>query len=93
MKTNKLIPTLTIAAIAALLTGCSSPGVKNPSGIPVTRMNSDEQGFVAGTGVESQAGTVGAVDDDERVGTRGVPGMLGAVAGVGEDLGQGDQDR
>ena len=40
--------------IAALVAGCASSGVKNPSGVPVTRMNADEQGFVAGTGVESQ---------------------------------------
>ncbi len=40
--------------IAVLVAGCASRGVKNPSGIPVTRMNADEQGFVAGTGVESQ---------------------------------------
>jgi len=36
------------------LTGCASSGVKNPSGVPVTRLNPDEQGFVAGTGIESQ---------------------------------------
>ena len=42
------------AALAALVTGCASSGVKNPSGVGVTRMNADEQGFVAGTGVESQ---------------------------------------
>jgi len=37
------------------LTGCaSSQGVKNPSGVNVTHLNADEQGFVAGTGVESQ---------------------------------------
>jgi PBP1b-binding outer membrane lipoprotein LpoB len=53
MKTiTKLFFPLTAAALVA---GCASPsGVKNPSGIPVTRMNADEQGFVAGTGVESQ---------------------------------------
>jgi penicillin-binding protein activator len=40
---------------AALVAGCStSKGVKNPSGVPVTHMNADEQGFVAGTGIESQ---------------------------------------
>lgn len=39
---------------AALFVGCASQGVKSPSGVPVTRMNADEQGFVAGTGVESQ---------------------------------------
>ena len=42
------------AAVLALLCGCASSGVKNPSGVPVTHMNADEQGFVAGTGVESQ---------------------------------------
>lgn len=41
-------------ASAVLVAGCASTGVKNPSGVPVTRMNADEQGFVAGTGVESQ---------------------------------------
>jgi PBP1b-binding outer membrane lipoprotein LpoB len=42
------------AAMAAFVAGCASSGVKNPSGIAVTHMNADEQGFVAGTGVESQ---------------------------------------
>jgi len=52
MKTiTKLFLPLTTAALVA---GCASSGVKNPSGVPVTRMNADEQGFVAGTGVESQ---------------------------------------
>jgi PBP1b-binding outer membrane lipoprotein LpoB len=41
-------------AVAALFAGCASSGVKNPSGVPVTHLNADEQGFVAGTGVESQ---------------------------------------
>ena len=41
-------------ALAALVAGCASSGVKNPSGIAVTHMNADEQGFVAGTGMESQ---------------------------------------
>ena len=41
-------------AVAGLFSGCASSGVKNPSGVPVTQMNADEQGFVAGTGVESQ---------------------------------------
>jgi len=48
---TKLFLPLTLAALVA---GCASSGVKNPSGIGVTRMNADEQGFVAGTGVESQ---------------------------------------
>src|SRR6266540_4582601 len=38
----------------ALLAGCASSGVKNPSGVPVTEMRADEKGFVGGTGVESQ---------------------------------------
>jgi penicillin-binding protein activator len=40
--------------MAALVAGCASSGVKNPSGVSVTHMNADEQGFVAGTGIESQ---------------------------------------
>ena len=55
---NSLITKLTItiftAAALSLVAGCASSGVRNPSGVPVTRMNADEQGFVAGTGVESQ---------------------------------------
>ena len=39
---------------AALITGCASSGVKNPSGTGVTQMRPDEAGFVGGTGVESQ---------------------------------------
>jgi penicillin-binding protein activator len=50
----KLSAPLTCVALAALMTGCASSGVRNPSGIPVTHLNADEQGFVAGTGVESQ---------------------------------------
>ncbi len=42
------------AIVAVLASGCASSGVKNPSGVPVTHMNADEQGFVAGTGIESQ---------------------------------------
>jgi len=40
--------------MAGILSGCASSGVKNPSGVPVTQMRADEQGFVAGTGIESQ---------------------------------------
>ncbi len=43
-----------MAAIGLLAGGCSSTGVKNPNGTAVTVMRPDEQGFVAGTGVESQ---------------------------------------
>jgi penicillin-binding protein activator len=54
MKTQTLTSFFSLAAVAALLTGCASSGVKNPSGVPVTQMKADEQGFVTGTGVESQ---------------------------------------
>jgi len=54
MKRLSLVCTSTALPLAvALLAGCSS-GVSNPSGVPVTVMKADEQGFVAGTGVESQ---------------------------------------
>ena len=33
----------------AILSGCASSGVRNPSGIGVTEMRADEKGFVAGT--------------------------------------------
>jgi len=45
---------LAALTVASLLCGCASTGVKNPSGVPVTQMRPDEQGFVAGTGIESQ---------------------------------------
>jgi penicillin-binding protein activator len=51
---TKLSIPLWAAAMAALAIGCASSGVKNPSGVPVTQMKADEQGFVAGTGMESQ---------------------------------------
>ena len=43
-----------LIAATALLCGCTSYGVRNPSGNGVTVLKADEQGFVAGTGVESQ---------------------------------------
>src|SRR5580698_2903173 len=46
--------TTTMAAVGLLAAGCASSGVKNPNGTGVTVMRPDEQGFVAGTGVESQ---------------------------------------
>src|SRR5262245_22946099 len=55
MKQLTCYSSLIVMAVAGLLGGCaSSSGVKNPSGIPVTQMRPDEQGFVTGTGVESQ---------------------------------------
>ncbi len=55
MKTviKKNLSLISFVAAAGLLAGCAS-GVKNPSGVPVTQMNADERGFVAGTGIESQ---------------------------------------
>lgn len=50
---NVLFSLAPLVAAAWLLSGCAT-GVQNPSGIPVTQMNADERGFVAGTGVESQ---------------------------------------
>ncbi len=52
--TTKCSLSLGAAALTALLAGCASSGVKNPSGVAVTHMNADDQGFVAGTGIESQ---------------------------------------
>src|SRR5262245_3197086 len=50
----KLTSTFSTLVLAAFISGCASSGVKNPSGVPVTHMKADEQGFVAGTGIESQ---------------------------------------
>src|SRR6188768_4117641 len=75
MKTMiKLFLPLTTAAFVA---GCASSGVKNPSGVPVTRMNADEQGFVAGTGVESQD-LVGVTDKMARS-ILGIPQIANAT--------------
>src|SRR5512135_2303894 len=54
MNLTKLSFPLAAVALAGLISGCASSGVKNPSGVPVTEMRADERGFVAGTGVESQ---------------------------------------
>jgi penicillin-binding protein activator len=54
MNLSKYRNSITIIAAAAILSGCASSGVKNPSGVPVTEMRADERGFVAGTGIESQ---------------------------------------
>src|ERR1043165_3459780 len=52
--TKKTFDIASAAIAAALLTGCASSGVKNPSGSGVTELRADEKGFVGGTGVESQ---------------------------------------
>jgi penicillin-binding protein activator len=72
--TKLLLPLTTVA----LLAGCASSGVKNPSGVPVTRMNADEQGFVAGTGVESQ--DLVAVTDKMSRSILGVPQIASATS-------------
>ncbi len=54
MNLSKYQSPVVALALAGSLSGCASSGVKNPSGVPVTQMRPDEQGFVAGTGVESQ---------------------------------------
>lgn len=51
---TKLFDIAGLAASAAILAGCATAGVKNPSGTGVTEMRADEKGFVGGTGVESQ---------------------------------------
>jgi penicillin-binding protein activator len=56
MKTNLMFGALKLISAAAglaLVAGCATSGVKNPSGTPVTEMRPDEKGFVVGTGVES----------------------------------------
>jgi penicillin-binding protein activator len=71
---TKLLLPLTTAVLVA---GCASSGVKNPSGVPVTRMNADEQGFVAGTGVESQ--DLVAVTDKMARSVLSIPQIAGAA--------------
>jgi PBP1b-binding outer membrane lipoprotein LpoB len=51
---QRLFTSFSIVTVGAVLAGCASSGVRNPSGVPVTEMRPDERGFVAGTGVESQ---------------------------------------
>lgn len=76
MKTQTLTSILSTVALAAFVSGCASSGVKNPSGVPVTRMNADEQGFVAGTGVESQ--DLVAVTDKMARSILGIPQIANA---------------
>jgi len=71
---TKLILSLITVALVA---GCASNGVKNPSGVGVTRMNADEQGFVAGTGVESQ--DLVAVTEKMARSILGIPQIANAV--------------
>ncbi|MFO1487003.1 MAG: penicillin-binding protein activator LpoB [Verrucomicrobiota bacterium] len=66
----------TALALAGIVSGCASSGVRNPSGKPVTQMRADEQGFVAGTGVESQ--DLVAVTDKMARGILSVPQIANA---------------
>jgi penicillin-binding protein activator len=68
--------TATLAAITLLSVGCASSGVKNPSGTGVTEMRPDEQGFVGGTGVESQ--DLVAVTDKMARSILGIPQIANA---------------
>ena len=74
----RLIALLLTTGGAAVLSGCASSGVKNPSGVPVTEMKADERGFVAGTGVESQ--DLAAVTDKMARGLIGLPQIANAAA-------------
>src|SRR5262245_18286528 len=67
-KLTKCLFTITVIALAG---GCASSGVKNPSGVSVTHMKADDQGFVAGTGVESP--DIVAVIDKMARGILGIP--------------------
>jgi PBP1b-binding outer membrane lipoprotein LpoB len=67
---NTLLKLTTLACGVALLGGCASSGVKNPSASGVTELRGDEKGFVGGTGVESQ--------DLIRVSDKIARGILGA---------------
>jgi len=64
------------SVLIAFLTGCASSGVRNPSGVPVTQMRADEQGFVAGTGIESQ--DLVAVTDKMARSILGIPQIANA---------------
>ena len=67
---------LAVLALAGVVSGCASSGVKNPSGVPVTQMRPDEQGFVAGTGIESQ--DLVAVTDKMARSILGIPQIANA---------------
>ena len=75
MKMKSLL-NISLVAAAAAFTGCATSGVKNPSGVPVTVMKADEQGFVAGTGIESQ--DLVSVTEKMARGIVGIPAIAGA---------------
>lgn len=51
---KRLKPWIFLGVLALYAGGCTSAGVKNPSGTGVKVLRPDEAGFVAGTGIESQ---------------------------------------
>ena len=53
LTTQTALKASTFLVLVVYMTGCAS-GVNNPSGVAVTEMQSDERGFVTGTGIESQ---------------------------------------
>ena len=72
MKLNRVTTSMvSLSAGLALLAGCASSGVKNPSGTPVTTLKADEEGWIKGTGVESQ--------DMVRVSDKMARGVLGVA--------------
>src|ERR1043165_1237635 len=77
MKNRNLAGFLGLSIVVALMAGCASSGVRNPSGIGVTEMRADEKGFVAGTGVESQ--DLVAVTDKMSRSILDVPQIKGAA--------------
>ena len=77
MKPSHYFASVAALAVAGVISGCSSSsGVKNPSGVGVTNMRADEQGFVAGTGVESQ--DLVAVTDKMTRSILGIPQIANA---------------
>lgn len=76
MNPMKYRSSLTAIALSGLVCGCASSGVRNPSGVPVTQMRPDEQGFVAGTGIESQ--DLVAVTDKMARSILGIPQIANA---------------
>jgi PBP1b-binding outer membrane lipoprotein LpoB len=71
MKRSALLAQLGSLALLLWVTGCASSGVRNPSGAGVTVLDASEQGYVAGTGVESQ--DIVAVTDQMARGMLAIP--------------------
>ncbi len=67
---------LSVILAAAVVSGCASYGVKQPSGVAAREMKPDERGFVSGTGIESQ--DIVAVTDKMARGIMGIPEIANA---------------